>query len=121
MSLQINIMQGFRAIALHHLPIVCRSSGTSILEYIGKYFKFRIEKKTGDLGCFVCPLPVFFSLNYQLFLATLPIFLSHEVLRFLAIIPTIKQHLENFRMLLFYIVDNNDVTIILLQIYDLRH
>ena len=60
MSLQINIMQGFRAIALHHLPIVCRSSGTSILEYIGKYFKFRIEKKTGDLGCFVCPLPVFF-------------------------------------------------------------
>ena len=45
MSLQINIMQGFRAIALHHLPIVCRSSGTSILEYIGKYFKFRIEKK----------------------------------------------------------------------------
>ena len=27
------------------LPIVCRSSGTSILEYIGKYFKFRIEKK----------------------------------------------------------------------------
>ena len=37
--------QGFRAIALHHLPIVCRSSGTSILEYIGKYFKFRIEKK----------------------------------------------------------------------------
>ena len=45
MSLQINIMQGFRAIALHHLPIVCRSSGTSILEYIGKYFKFRIEKR----------------------------------------------------------------------------
>ena len=75
MSLQINIMQGFRAIALHHLPIVCRSSGTSILEYIGKYFKFRIEKKTGNLGCFVCPLPVFFSLNYQPFLATLPIFL----------------------------------------------
>ena len=74
MSLQINIMQGFRAIALHHLPIVCRSSGTSILEYIGKYFKFRIEKKTGNLGCFVCPLPVFFSLNYQLFLATLPVF-----------------------------------------------
>ena len=33
----------------------------------------------------------------------------------------IKQHLENFRMLLFYIVNNNDVTIILLQIYDLRH
>lgn len=32
----------------------------------------RIEKKTGNLGCFVCPLPVFFSLNYQLFLATLP-------------------------------------------------
>ena len=45
MSLQINIMQGFRAIALHHLPIVCRSSGTSILKYIGKYFKFRIEKR----------------------------------------------------------------------------
>ena len=60
MSLQINIMQGFRAIALHHLPIVCRSSGTSILKYIGKYFKFRIEKKTGNLGCFVCPSPVFF-------------------------------------------------------------
>ncbi|MBO7288082.1 MAG: hypothetical protein J6U85_07625, partial [Bacteroidales bacterium] len=47
-------------------------SGTSILEYIGKYFKFRIEKKTGNLGCFVCPLPVFFSLNCQPFLATLP-------------------------------------------------
>ena len=31
-----------------------------------------MEKKTGNLGCFVCPLPVFFSLNYQLFLATLP-------------------------------------------------
>ena len=76
MSLQINIMQGFRAIALHHLPIVCRSSGTSILEYIGKYFKFRIEKKTGNLGCFVCPLPVFFSLNHQPFLATLPLLLS---------------------------------------------
>ena len=75
MSLQINIMQGFRAIALHHLPIVCRSSGTSILEYIGKYFKFRIEKKTGNLGCFVCPLPVFFSLNCQPFLATLPFFI----------------------------------------------
>ena len=45
MSLQINIMQGFRAIALHHLPIVCRSSGTSILEYIGKYFKFRVKKR----------------------------------------------------------------------------
>ncbi|MBQ5857135.1 MAG: hypothetical protein IIW55_07480, partial [Bacteroidales bacterium] len=42
------------------------------LEYIGKYFKFRIEKKTGNLGCFVCPLPVFFSLNCQPFLATLP-------------------------------------------------
>jgi hypothetical protein len=72
-------MQGFRAIALHHLPIVCRSSGTSILEYIGKYFKFRIEKKTGNLGCFVCPLPVFFSLNCQPFLATLPqgVALSH--------------------------------------------
>ena len=41
-------MQGFRAIALHHLPIICRSSGTSILEYIGKYFKFRIEKKIGN-------------------------------------------------------------------------
>ena len=87
MSLQINIMQGFRAIALHHLPIVCRSSGTSILEYIGKYFKFRIEKKTGNLGCFVCPLPVFFSLNCQPFLATLPILESQnfrifEFLRF---------------------------------------
>ena len=34
--------------------------------------KMRMEKKTGNLGCFVCPLPVFFSLNYQLFLATLP-------------------------------------------------
>ena len=31
-----------------------------------------MEKKTGNLGCFVCPLPVFFSLNYQPFLATLP-------------------------------------------------
>ena len=34
--------------------------------------KMRMEKKTGNLGCFVCPLPVFFSLNYQPFLATLP-------------------------------------------------
>mgnify|MGYP003289376595 CR=1 FL=1 len=33
-----------------------------------------MEKKTGNLGCFVCPLPVFFSLNYQPFLATLPFF-----------------------------------------------
>lgn len=32
-----------------------------------------MEKKTGNLGCFVCPLPVFFSLNYQPFLATLPV------------------------------------------------
>ena len=32
----------------------------------------RVEKKTGNLGCFVCPLPVFFSLNHQPFLATLP-------------------------------------------------
>ena len=38
--------------------------------------KMRMEKKTGNLGCFVCPLPVFFSFNYQLFLATLPLFLS---------------------------------------------
>ena len=30
-----------------------------------------MEKKTGNLGCFVCPLPVFFSLNYQPLLATL--------------------------------------------------
>ena len=61
MSLQINIMQGFRAIALHHLPIVCRSSGTSILEYIGKYFKFRIEKKTGDLGVLYARYLSFFA------------------------------------------------------------
>ena len=27
----------------------------------------RVEKKTGNLGCFVCPLPVFFSLNHQVF------------------------------------------------------
>ena len=60
MSLQINIMQGFRAIALHHLPIVCRSSGTSILEYIGKYFKFRIEKKTGNGHTKQPKSPVFF-------------------------------------------------------------
>ena len=35
-----------------------------------------MEKKTGNLGCFVCPLPVFFSLNYQPFLATLPFLLN---------------------------------------------
>ena len=79
MSLQINIMQGFRAIALHHLPIVCRSSGTSILEYIGKYFKFRIEKKTGDLGCFVCPLPVFFRSITNHFWQHYRFFAIHEI------------------------------------------
>lgn len=36
------------------------------------YFNNEDGKKTGNLGCFGCPLPVFFSLNYQLFLATLP-------------------------------------------------
>ena len=88
MSLQINIMQGFRAIALHHLPIVCRSSGTSILEYIGKYFKFRIEKKTGNLGCFVCPLPVFFRSTanhfwqHYLVFAVMPYFFNSEFLSF---------------------------------------
>ena len=52
----------------------------------------RIEKKTGNLGCFVCPLPVFFSLNYQLFLATLPnyspIMFSNEKIN--GIIPIYK-------------------------------
>ena len=41
-----------------------------------------MEKKTGNLGCFVCPLPVFFSFNYQLFLATLPKFSGFQVLTF---------------------------------------
>ena len=41
-----------------------------------------MEKKTGNLGCFVCPLPVFFSLNYQPFLATLPRFSDFQVFRF---------------------------------------
>ena len=40
-----------------------------------------MEKKTGNLGCFVCPLPVFFSFNYQLFLATLPKKIVREITR----------------------------------------
>ena len=54
-----------------------------------------MEKKTGNLGCFVCPLPVFFSLNYQPLLATLPCYIDLSIFQLKALSPSSSVFVSN--------------------------